>query len=91
MTTWKTLRDELKLTEEDEKLIELEKDLIHTMVEIREEKGVTQGQLAEIAGIKQSAVARLEKATHSPQISSLLKVLVPLGYTLQIVPLRKRK
>ena len=31
MTTWKTLREELNLTEEDEKVIALEKKLIETM------------------------------------------------------------
>ena len=39
MTTWKTLREELKLTEDDEKVIALEKNLIKTMVQIREEQG----------------------------------------------------
>ena len=37
MTTWKELRKELYLTEEDENIIELEKELIRTMVEIRKE------------------------------------------------------
>lgn len=42
MTTWKTLREELKLTEDDEKVIALEKNLIKTMVQIREGQGLTQ-------------------------------------------------
>ena len=88
MTTWKTLREELQLTEDDEKIIELEKDLIKTLVQIREEKGLTQTQLAKICDIKQPVVARIEASTHSPQVDSLLRILVPLGYTLQIVPIR---
>ena len=89
MTTWKNFRQELKLTEEDEKLIEMEKELIRTLVNIRESKGLTQTQLAEACGVKQPAIARLEQSIHSPQLDSLLKVLAPLGYTLQIVPLNK--
>jgi len=89
MTTWIKLRQELALSEEDEKVIELEKNLIRTLVRIREEKGLTQTQVAEICGVKQSMIGRMETATHSPQIDSLLRVLVPLGYTLQIVPLKK--
>lgn len=89
MTTWKKLRQELNLTTEDEKLIEMEKDLIRTMVEIRESKGLTQVQLAEACGVKQPTIARLEQSVHSPQLDSLLRVLLPLGYTLQIVPLKK--
>lgn len=88
MTTWKTLRDELNLTEEDEKVIALEKKLIETMVQIREEKGLTQSQLAKLCDVKQPLIARMESSTHSPQIDSLLRILVPLGYTLQIVPIQ---
>lgn len=88
MTTWKTLREELNLTAEDEKVIALEKKLIETMVQIREEKGLTQSQLAKLCDVKQPLIARMESSTHSPQIDSLLRILVPLGYTLQIVPIQ---
>lgn len=88
MTTWKKLREELNLSEEDEKVIELEKNLIQTLVEIREEKGITQTELAQMCNVRQPMIARLESSMHSPQVDSLLRVLVPLGYTLQIVPLK---
>lgn len=71
-------------------IVELEKDLIRTMVQIREEKGLTQSQLAEICNVKQPVIARMESSVHSPQIDSLLKILAPLGYTLQIVPIGKK-
>ena len=89
MDTWDNLRKEFELSEEDERIIELEKNLIRTLVSIREEKGITQSQLAELSGVKQPTIARLEKSLHSPQLDSILKVLVPLGYTLQIVPIQK--
>ena len=89
MVTWKTVRQELQLTAEDEELIRMEKDLIKTMVKIREGKGLTQAQLADECGIKQPTIARMEKSVHSPQLDSLLRILMPLGYTLQIVPLKK--
>ena len=89
MVTWKTVRRELQLTAEDEELIRMEKDLIRTMVEIRESKGLTQAQLAKECGVTQPTIARMEKTVHSPQLDSLLKILMPLGYTLQIVPLKK--
>lgn len=88
MTTWKTLREELKLTDDDEKVIALEENLIKTMVKIREEKGLTQTQLARMCDVKQPMIARMESSTHSPQVDSLLRILVPLGYTLQIVPIQ---
>jgi Predicted transcriptional regulator with C-terminal CBS domains len=91
MTTWKELKNDLSKNQKDISAIELEKDLIRTMVDIREEKGLTQSQLAEICNVKQPVIARLESSVHSPQIDSLLKILVPLSYTLQIVPIEKKR
>ncbi len=90
MATWKELKSDLSINQEDQNAIELEKDLIRTMVSIREEKGLTQSQLAEICHVKQPVIARMEASVHSPQIHSLLKILAPLGYTLQIVPVGKK-
>ena len=89
MSTWKEFRKELNITEEEEKVIEMEKELIRSMVAIREEQGMSQAELAQKCNIKQPTIARMEKDTHSPQIDSLLRVLAPLGYTLQIVPMKK--
>ena len=87
MTTWKEVRENLSLTPEDECIIAIEKQLIKNMVEIREEKGWTQSQLAEHCNVKQPTIARMESNAHSPQLDSLLRVLTSLGYTLQIVPM----
>ena len=91
MTTWKELKNDLSIDKENQNAIALEKDLIRTLVAIREEKGLTQSQLAEMCNVKQPVIARMESAVHSPQIDSLLKILTPLGYTLQIVPMTKRQ
>jgi predicted transcriptional regulator len=87
MSTWKELRNEINITEDDERVIELEKELIKSFVAIRETHGLSQAQLAKQCNVKQPVIARLEKATHSPQLNSLLKILEPMGYTLQIVPI----
>lgn len=91
MPTWKELRNDLSISQEDKNIIELEKNLIRTMVAIREEKGITQSQLAEMCNVKQPVIARMEASVHSPQIDSLLKILAPLGYTLQIVPIGNKQ
>lgn len=91
MITWKELKNDLSVNQENQNAIELEKDLIRTMVAIREEKGLTQTQLAEICNVKQPVIARMESSVHSPQIDSLLKILTPLGYTLQIVLIDKEQ
>ena len=70
--------------------IEFEVELIGKLIEAREANGLTQAQLAEAAGIKQSAVARLESLKATPQIDTLFKVLTPMGYKLAIVPNEER-
>lgn len=90
MSNWKEVRNELKLTPEEEIIIELEKDLLRTMVSIREKHGLSQAELADKCNVKQPMIARVEKAVHSPQINSLLKILVPMGYKLEIVPMDKK-
>lgn len=89
MSTWKEFRKELNITDEEEKVIEMEKELIRSMVAIREEQGLSQAELAKKCNVKQPTIARIEKDAHSPQIDSLLRILAPLGYTLQIVPMKK--
>jgi ribosome-binding protein aMBF1 (putative translation factor) len=66
--------------------IEFEVELIGKLIEARASKGLTQEQLAAAAGLKQSAVARLESLKATPQIDTLIKVLTPMGYKLDIVP-----
>lgn len=90
-TTWKEFRKELDISPEDEQIIALEKELIKTLIQIREEKNLTQTQLANLCHMKQPVISRAESSTHSLRLDSLLRILTPLGYTLQIVPLSTAK
>ena len=54
-------------------------DLIGELIEARREKGLSQKKLEELSGVKQPVIARLEKGTTSPRLSTVLKLLVPLG------------
>lgn len=72
---------------EDYAAIEFEANLIIKMAEIRRSLGFSQQDLADASGIKQSAIARIERMKNSPQIDTLIRLLVPLGYTLAVVPL----
>jgi transcriptional regulator with XRE-family HTH domain len=74
------------LNDEDKARIEFEAALIGKLIEVRDSKGVTQQELAQMTGLKQSAIARLESMKSTPQIDTLFKILKPLGYTLAIVP-----
>src|SRR5574344_1017752 len=80
------LNDETKVSVAEKAQIEFETVLIGKLIEAREERGLSQRDLAELSGIKQPAIARLESMRSTPQIDTLFKVLSPLGYTLSIVP-----
>lgn len=76
---------EIKLIMYNSKKAQIE--LIEKISAIREQKSFSQRKLAEISGIKQPAIARLESQNAVPRIDTLLKLLAPLGYTLSIVPI----
>jgi ribosome-binding protein aMBF1 (putative translation factor) len=67
---------------------ELRVAIIGELVKARQEKGVSQKKLEELSGVKQPVIARMEKGSAIPQLDTVLKILVPLGKTLTIVPLR---
>ena len=81
------MNDETRVSPVERERINFEISLIGKMIEAREEKGLSQRELAELSGIKQPAIARLESMKTTPQIDTLFKVLHPLGYTIEIVPL----
>ena len=62
-----------------------------TWKELRKEQGLSQSQVADICHVTQPFIARMEGSAHSPQINSLLRVLMPLGYKLQIAPMDESK
>lgn len=83
------MNDEDRVGPADRERINFEISLIGKMIEAREKKGLSQRELAELSGVKQPAIARLESMKATPQIDTLFKVLLPLGYTIEIVPLAK--
>jgi ribosome-binding protein aMBF1 (putative translation factor) len=64
--------------------LEVEFSIIEQVLKKRLEKGLSQKQLAEKAGTKQSAIARLEGGNSNPSIAFLEKVSKALGGKLQI-------
>ena len=85
------VNDETRVSPAERERINFEISLIGKMIEAREEKGLSQRELADLSGIKQPAIARLESLKATPQIDTLFKVLYPLGYTLEIVPVKTKQ
>lgn len=83
------LNDETKVSAAEKAQIEFETALIGKLIEAREKQGISQRELAQLSGLKQPAIARLESMRAMPQIDTLFRVLQPLGYTLSITPIEK--
>ncbi|MBQ8563726.1 MAG: helix-turn-helix transcriptional regulator [Firmicutes bacterium] len=52
--------------------MQFETELIGKVVEARKERGISQRELAELSGVKQPAIARLESMQSTPKIDTLL-------------------
>ena len=85
--TWDELEKEI-FTPEEIAASNLRVSLIGELIKARQEKGISQKKLEELSGVKQPIIARMEKGYTSPQLDTILKVLVPLGKTLAVVPLQ---
>ena len=58
--------------------------LLEELVKARRSAGLSQKQLEILSGVPQTCIARTEKGTTDPQLTTLLKLLEPLGLTLSI-------
>lgn len=61
--------------------------LVGEVIKTRKENNISQRELENMTGIKQSVIARMESGKTDPQLSTVLKLLVSMGKTLSIVPL----
>ncbi|KRQ86533.1 anaerobic benzoate catabolism transcriptional regulator [Caloramator mitchellensis] len=74
--------------EETKERFELDDILYEIAMKIfdyRMNKGLTQKQLAEILGMKQSMVSKLESGEYNPTIEQLWKISKKLGWKLDVV------
>lgn len=90
---WKDVKKEIEenFTEDDFEEMELEKDIIRATIEARKNAKLTQQELSELTGIVQSSIAKIENFVRTPQYTTLMKLLRPMGYTIKVVPLNKTK
>ena len=86
--TWENVRKEM-FTPEEIAESNLRVALIGELVKARKERGLSQKQLEELTGVKQPVIARMENGSTTPNLSTILKVLAPLGKTLYIGDLKE--
>lgn len=83
--SWKQARQEL-FSPEEIAASDARVELMITLSNARKEKGLTQKQLSEITGVKQSAISRLENGNSTTQIDSLIRLFAAMNMKMQVVP-----
>ena len=89
MRTWEDYKKEAKELDssikQDIEEMEVLAGIVSTIIEKRNELGMTQRELAKICGLPQSSVARIESCTVKPKVETLINIMIPLGLTLSAV------
>jgi predicted XRE-type DNA-binding protein len=80
---WKvsTAAEFLDLSPEEEALVEARIALTRRIRSVREQKGMTQVQVARLIGSSQSRVAKMEAADRTVSIDMMMRTLFRLGQT----------
>jgi len=68
------------------KKIKQEYKLIEKLVETRKAKSMTQKELADLAGVSQQAISRLELEKNIPKMDTLIRLLDSLDLEITISP-----
>ena len=83
-----TFLDEIEKSDETLKkwgdLYRIEEKIIETLVSARKNKGLSQKEVADITGLKQPAIARIENNVNSPQLDTLIKLVDALDLKIEI-------
>ena len=92
MSKEKNKTEDLKNNDERlKKLDSLEQEFVDSVVKIRKDRKLTQQEIADNADVIRETIARIENRITSPQVNTLLKILEPLGYTIKITKISKKK
>jgi len=81
-----TLNKQLKNPEfkAEYEALEVEYQIINTMLKARQNKNMTQEQLSEITGIDQADISRLEKGTANPSLRTLKRIASGMDMKIKI-------
>ena len=86
VTSWKQYREQT-FTPEEIAATDIKVALLGEIIKAREVKKLSQRKLETLIGVKQPVIARAEKGTSDPRLSTILKMLAASGKTLKVVPL----
>ena len=88
MRTWADYKEHVKsIDEQSKKDMEATEELasiVSAIIEKRNSMGLSQRELADLCGIPQSSVARIETYKTTPNLNTLIKMMHPLGLKLVV-------
>ena len=88
MKTWDDYKEHVKqidaMAKEDIEEAEALSMIVTEMIKQRKTLGWSQRELAQICGMPQSSIARIEAQTTTPNISTLLRIFHKLGLSLSV-------
>lgn len=89
--TWEGYKKKIKESDDEQlkqDMQEMEEltELMTTIIQRRQELGLSQRELAKRCGMPQSSIARMETGITFPRVNTLAKVLRVLGLTLTVQP-----
>ena len=88
MRTWEDFKKDAKnidpIVKQDIEEMEILASIISSIIEKRNELGISQRELASICGLPQSSIARIESCSVKPNVETLIKIMHPLGLTLSV-------
>ncbi len=73
----------------DYRLKEQELKIVSQLKQARKQHGFSQRGLCAILNMQQPSLVKIEKGMISPQLNTILKLLEPLGLTLEVVEIDK--
>jgi len=83
---WDSIKNDLtSVSQEDWEEIDFQVRLVGEILDARKEKGLTQAELDALCGVNQTHIARIENSKADPQLSTIFRILRPLGKTLAVV------
>lgn len=74
---------------EEQRIMDLEYNLICDFIKLRNELGLTQKEMGEASNTIREIIAVIETRKKHPQINTLIKILEPFGYTLSITKIKE--
>jgi len=82
--SWKDYKKTL-LTPEERRELDIKVDIITAIINARNKAGYSKKSLEKLSGVKQPIISRMENGETDPRLSTMLKLLEPLGKTLSVV------